>query len=47
MLDVSEVMGVEGVDSVSVFPERAALVFSHIYVTIYSCVYRSFERFTY
>lgn len=38
MLDVSGAPGVEGVDSVSVFPERAALVFSHIYVSIYACV---------
>lgn len=33
--------------TVLVFFLRAALVFSHIYVTIYSCVYRFFERFTY
>lgn len=46
MLDVSADMGVEGVDSVNVHPGRAPLVFSPIYVTIYSCVYRSCERFT-
>lgn len=46
MLDVSADMGVEGVDSVDVHPGGAPLVFSPIYVTIYS-VYRSCERFTY
>lgn len=46
MLDVSADMGVEGVDSVNVHLWRARLVFSPIYVTIYSCVYRSCERFT-
>ena len=46
-MNVSEVTGAEGVDSVSVFPEIAALVFSNIYVSIYAYVYRSFERFTY
>lgn len=36
MLDVSADMGVEGVDSVDVHPGGAPLVFSPIYVTIYS-----------
>lgn len=47
MLDVSADMGVEGVDCVNGHPGRAPLVFSPIYVTIYSCVYKSCERFTY
>lgn len=45
--DGSVDVGVEGVDSVNVHPGTAPLVSSPIYVTIYSCVYRSGERFTY
>lgn len=44
MLDVCKVWGLEGVDIVSVFPQRAAPVFSHIHVSI--CVQVRREVYT-
>lgn len=45
-MDCRKATGVEGVESVRVFPANAVLLFSLIYVTIYGCVYRSSERRT-